>query len=183
MKNLHIQAIFRLKFVLILVEAKKELMKIDPKLKKAFEKTGLDPAKCILHHTVRMTRQVDSAFDQALSPVGITGRQLGLLMTLAHNPPLNVNRLAAAIGSNASTVPRAVRPLLRQALIKVETGKDRRERLISITPAGMSLLIKAVPYWAKLQRAIISNLGEKELGDVLGYLNRIGNVSRNRTPS
>ncbi len=168
--------------MLILVEAE-GLMKIDPKLKKAFEKTGLDPAKCILHHTVKMTRQVDSAFDQALSPVGITGRQLGLLMTLAHNPPLNVNRLAAAIGSDASTVPRAIRPLLRQALIKVETGKDRRERLISITPAGMSLLIKAVPYWAKLQRGIIDSLGETELATVLGYLNNIGNISRNRTPT
>jgi DNA-binding MarR family transcriptional regulator len=135
---------------------------VTSRLEKLILENNLDPAFCILRHVTRTSRIVVSAFDTALSPVGLTGHQFNLLVTLARSGPLNVNSLAAAVGMHPSTTPRLIAPLARRGLVRGRAGIDRRERLMFVTKKGCALLLRAFPKWAEVQSRIVSQLGDQE---------------------
>ena len=117
------------------------------------------PDACILRHVARASRAVVSAYDPALAAYGLTGHQFNLMMTLANMGPMTVGALADVLGMDASGVPRAIRPLADQNLIAVERGEDRRQRLLSLTHTGRSLLDSATPAWARVQAELVDAIG------------------------
>jgi DNA-binding MarR family transcriptional regulator len=142
-------------------------------LERIILESNLDPASCVLRHVTRASRQVVATFDSALDPVGLTGQQFNVLVTLARSAPVNVNALAARVGMHPSTTPRLVGPLVRRRLVSINPGLDRRERLIIITAKGKSKLLRAYPRWAELQRKIVSHLGTKEWSSAMVALKKI----------
>ena len=53
-----------------------------------------------------------------------------------------------------TTLTAALKPLERRGLIEVKPNpKDKRSRLLTLTPAGRNLLASAVPVWEGTQRA------------------------------
>jgi DNA-binding MarR family transcriptional regulator len=146
---------------------------VTARLESIILESNLDPAFCVLRHVTRTSRIVVSAFDMALSPVGITGHQFNLLMTLARSGPLNVNSLAAAVGMHTSTTPRLIAPLARRGLVRARAGIDRRERHMVITKKGYALLLRAFPKWAEVQRRIVSQLGDREWSSEIDVLKNI----------
>jgi DNA-binding MarR family transcriptional regulator len=153
---------------------------VTARLEKLILENHLDPAFCVLRHVTRTSRIVVSAFDMALGPVGLTGHQFNLLMTLARSGPLNVNHLAAAVGMHPSTTPRLVAPLARRRLVRGHAGIDGRERLMVITKKGFALLLRAFPKWAEVQRRIVSQLGEREWSSEMDVLRNIRKSLRGR---
>lgn len=117
------------------------------------------PDACILRHVARASRAVVSAYDPALAAFGLTGHQFNLMMTLGNMGPMTVGALADALGMDASGVPRAIRPLADQDLILIERGADRRQRLLSLTRSGRSLLDRATPAWARVQAELVDAIG------------------------
>lgn len=121
--------------------------------------SAMSTDSCILRHVARASRAVVAAYDPALSPFGLTGHQFNLMMTLANMGPLTVGALAETLGMDASGVPRAIRPLSDEDLVAVERGQDRRQRVLSLTPAGRAKLDRATPAWTKVQAELVETIG------------------------
>lgn len=119
----------------------------------------MSPDSCILRHVARASRAVVAAYDPALAPFGLTGHQFNLMMTLGNMGPMTVGTLAETLGMDASGVPRAIRPLADDGLIAVERGADRRQRLLSLTPAGRTRLERATPAWTRVQAELVDTIG------------------------
>jgi DNA-binding MarR family transcriptional regulator len=102
----------------------------------------------------RLTRD----FDQRLRPFGLTVNQFSMLVTLILAGPTPVSRLAAQLGIERTTMTRNITLGERRGLVFGAPGKDGRERLIGVTPAGRALAEQALPAWrAAQERALADN--------------------------
>ncbi len=133
----------------------------------------MSPDACILRHVARASRAVVAAYDPALAPFGLTGHQFNLMMTLGNMGPMTVGSLADTLGMDASGVPRAVRPLSDEGYIAVERGEDRRQRVLSLTPAGRSKLDKATPAWTRVQAELVDAIGDNRWVSLMGELRTV----------
>jgi len=123
------------------------------------ERQMLRPDECVLRHVTRTSRAVVNAFDDALGPVGLTGGQFNILMSLEQSGPLTVNALARHVGADPTTIPRALRPLKAARLVSSRAGTDRREQVIAVTAAGRRRLAIARRRWTVVQRRILDAIG------------------------
>jgi DNA-binding MarR family transcriptional regulator len=121
--------------------------------------SSLRPNECVLRHVTRTARAVVNAFDEALTPVGLTGGQFNMLMSLEQAGPLTVNALARHVGADPTTIPRALAPLKAARLVTSRAGSDRREHILSVTPLGRRRLAVARRRWTVVQRRILDAIG------------------------
>jgi DNA-binding MarR family transcriptional regulator len=69
-----------------------------------------------------------------------------------------------------TTLTRALAPLVRDGLVKMVTGDDRRTRIISLTPHGQSTLDAARPIWRSAQEQVARDTGPDRIEHLLGEL-------------
>lgn len=88
----------------------------------------------------RATRQ----FGQALTPLDIEGKHVGVLMTLARLGPASQSRLIGELQSEKTSMMRTVDALERQGLVRRRpVPGDRRTRTIELTDKGRRRLADA----------------------------------------
>lgn len=105
---------------------------------------------CLCLHTQRAARAIARRFDEVFRPLGLTSGQFSLLMALNRPEPPAMGAVAAVLAMDRTTVTAALKPLERRGLIEVKPGaKDKRSRLLSLTPAGLALLAAAAPIWER----------------------------------
>jgi DNA-binding MarR family transcriptional regulator len=103
---------------------------------------------CLCLHVQRAARAVARRFDDALRPLGLTNGQFSLLMSLNRPKPPGIGSVAALLAMDRTTLTANLKPLERRGLVTVSVDeKDRRNRLMTLTPAGRALLASAVPVW------------------------------------
>lgn len=100
----------------------------------------------------KAARAVTQHYDRALRPTGLRVTQFGLLVVLTQSGAIPMAKLADLLGMDRTSVTRNLRPLEAKGRLKITAGdKDRRVRMIAITPAGIAALKKALPAWRKAQ--------------------------------
>ena len=105
---------------------------------------------CLCLHVQRAARAVARRFDDALRPLGLTNGQFSLLMSLNRPKPPSIGSVAALLAMDRTTLTANLKPLERRGLVTVSVDeKDRRNRLMTLTPAGRALLASAVPVWER----------------------------------
>ncbi len=120
-----------------------------------FETTLLVRDTCLCLHAQRAARALARRFDDALRPVGLTNGQFSLLMSLNRPSPAPMRAVASLLAMDRTTLTAALKPLERRGLVELRPDpKDRRSRLITLTPSGSSLLARAVPIWDSTHRAV-----------------------------
>ena len=103
---------------------------------------------CLCLHVQRAARALARRFDDALRPVGLTNGQFSLMMSLNRPVPAGMASVAALLAMDRTTLTAALKPLERRGLVRIAPDPaDRRGRLLTLTPAGLRLLAKAVPVW------------------------------------
>jgi DNA-binding MarR family transcriptional regulator len=115
---------------------------------------------CACQNLRRLTRVVTRIYDQELRTVGMEIAQFGLLTALAAVGKANQKRLSAGFAMDSTTLTRTLGLLRKQGWVRSRRGKDRRERLFSLTEAGKQQLATAQPHWERAERRL-----RKELGD------------------
>ena len=126
-----------------------------------FETTLLVRDTCLCLHVQRAARALARRFDEALRPVGLTNGQFSLLMSLNRPKPPPMGSVAALLAMDRTTLTAALKPLERRGLVAVTADPaDRRNRLLSLTPEGRTVLASAVPIWEDNHRAIETLLGD-----------------------
>jgi DNA-binding MarR family transcriptional regulator len=105
---------------------------------------------CVCLHVQRAGRALARRFDQALRPLDVTSGQFSLMMSLNCPAAPTMSAVAALLAMDRTTLTAALKSLDRRGLVRVSANPaDRRSRLLTLTPAGRSLLARAVPLWKR----------------------------------
>jgi DNA-binding MarR family transcriptional regulator len=130
------------------------------------ETSGDNPANalfelpCACQNLRRLTRITTRIYDQELKKSGLEITQFGLLTALAKTGEINQKRLSAGFAMDSTTLTRTLGPLRKKGWVQVKRGKDRRERLFTLTRAGERQLVEAQPYWEMAEQRLRRTLGD-----------------------
>ncbi len=91
---------------------------------------------------------------------------------------MSVSELADLMAMDRTTLGRNLQPLEREGLVQLNVGEDRRERLVSVTPAGRRVLARALPLWEEVHQRFENKIGKREAKELRDALKRIVNVGR-----
>ena len=83
---------------------------------------------------------------------GLRSTQYSIIARLDRLGPLTINRLAALIVLDRTAMGRALRPLERDKLVKIDTGRDERTRVVALTAAGKAKAKSAIARWREAQK-------------------------------
>jgi DNA-binding MarR family transcriptional regulator len=120
----------------------------------------LFPLSCACQSLRRLTRLVTRIYDQELRKAEIEITQFGLLVALAAVGQANQKTLSAGFAMDSTTLTRTLALLRKQGWIRVKRGRDRRERVFSLTETGKQQLEAARPHWQEAERRLKKTLGE-----------------------
>ena len=115
---------------------------------------------CACQNLRRLTRIVTRIYDQEIRNAGLEITQFGLLTALATAGEANQKRLSAGFAMDSTTLTRTLSLLVKAGWVQVKRGKDRRERLFTLTRAGKRQLVEAQPYWESAEQRLRRKLGD-----------------------
>jgi DNA-binding MarR family transcriptional regulator len=128
---------------------------------------------CLCLHAQRAARALARHFDDVFRPLGITGGQYSLLMSL-NRPAPTITETADFLAMDRTTLTAALKPLERRKLVAVTVDpQDRRSRRLELTPAGRAVLAKAYPLWCESHGAIEEQVAPSGAGPLRNELSRL----------
>lgn len=124
-----------------------------------YETTLLVRDTCLCLHAQRAARALARRFDVALQPLDMTSGQFSLLMSLNRPEPPSLGSVAALLAMDRTTLTANLKPLQRRGLVETAADpRDRRARLLRLTPAGRAILARALPIWRQVNAALEASL-------------------------
>ena len=128
-------------------------------------------------HQIRRLNQLSLAiFRERMAAAGLdlTPVQFAALSTLEETPGLDQAGLAGAIAYDKVTIGGVVDRLAAKALVdRRPSAKDRRAKVLTLTPTGAALLGRARPLVVALQDEILGGLNAEERSCFLDLLARV----------
>jgi DNA-binding MarR family transcriptional regulator len=145
-----------------------------------------DCCMCLRAH--RAARTLARHFDRAFKALGLTNGQFSLMMSLNRPFPPKMRSVAALLAMDRTTLTAALKPLERRGLVASSADPDdMRSRLVALTPAGRSLLARAVPIWRATHNTIERSLPRPDRSRLLELLDKLaeqpGRQSAHTTPT
>lgn len=134
---------------------------------------------CICFVTRKAARSITQLYDESLRPTGLRSTQLAVLNTVRLLEPVKIVLLAEALVLDRTTLARNLKPLEQRGLIRIELGKDLRERIVTMTDKGMVKLEEVFPYWEEAQGRVKKELGQQGLDALRGTLSGLVSFTRN----
>jgi len=129
---------------------------------------------CVCGNLRKASRLISQTYDEFLRPSGLKATQFALLMTVRGLGKATVSKLADWAIMDRTTVTRNLNLLEKKGLVKIEPGKDQRERVVTITDKGIDALLSGHPLWEEAQHHVAEIIGEdksnsivKELSDMV----------------
>lgn len=125
-------------------------------------------ARALEEHSARSIAR----FDMGISDFGV-------LEALLHRGPLSATELGAKVLLTSGSMTAAIDRLERRGLvIRHEDRKDRRSRLIHLTPAGRKLIEKAFEKHRKAMDRSLAGFSDEERAALLPLLRRLGRTAQ-----
>lgn len=125
---------------------------------------------CACFNLRKTARAVTAMYEKTMKPSGLKATQFTVLMAATAIEPATISELSALLVMDRTTLTRNLKPLEKKGLVKIEQGKDRRERYLFITPDGQAALNRAYPLWETAQEKMKSILGAERLHGLLAML-------------
>lgn len=131
---------------------------------------------CACYNLRRASRAVTQLYDVYFDEVGLKATQFTVLAVLAHeaDDPPTVTQLATSLVLDQSSLSRNLAVLERLGHVRLVRGKDRRERVVTLTRSGQAVLAEGFPVWKRAQAAITAALA----GDLDGQLRALRRLTR-----
>jgi len=122
-------------------------------------------------HLIRRLQQISSSvFAQHMKDLGmdLTSPQFAALTVIEAYPSIDQATLAGAIAFDRATIGGVVDRLVSKGFVeRVTNPKDRRARVLTLTPKGEAILVRLRPVVKTSQDAILSCLADHEKSDFL----------------
>jgi DNA-binding MarR family transcriptional regulator len=132
---------------------------------------------CLCLHAQRTARVLARRFDEAFRGLDLTSGQFSLLVSLNRPTPPSIGSVASLLAMDRTTLTAALKPLERRGLVEVRVdAKDRRTRLLKLTPKGRSLLTRAVPIWERAHSEIDRHLASGDPDKLRGNLQALSGL-------
>jgi len=110
-----------------------------------------------------------------IEETGLGLSDFGVLEALLHKGPLPVNAIGPIVDLTPGSISIAVDRLHAKGLVsRVESGEDRRVRIVAITPSGKDLIVPAFRKHSGQMRRVFSELSPEELRGFEVALKKIG---------
>lgn len=135
------------------------------------------PATCMGLHIRRASRILTQAYDAALRPIGLELNQLTLLVAIHLFETVPITQLAQELFADQTTVTRNIKLLEKRRLVAINSGKDRRIKLVSLTAEGQAILSQALPVWEQVQAELMQHFGEQKWQTLLSLLSEVKTLS------
>jgi DNA-binding MarR family transcriptional regulator len=129
--------------------------------------------------TLRYAAQtLTEVYDRVLAPSGLKVTQYVLLESILEDEAeQSITDLAQKLGSDRSTMGRNVHILVRDGLVSLIRGSDRREQTVHVTQKGRETVALANPLWQKAQTAVADTLGPEQLNMLKTLLSQLEEMS------
>ena len=125
------------------------------------------PVDCNCFAVRQAARHVTQHYDQHLAPIGLTASQWSLLARLKGLGAMTINKLAAELVMDRTTLGRNILPLEREGLLEVRPdATDRRAKELHLTPAGAEKVRVGVKLWAAAQAEFETAYGAKRSAEL-----------------
>jgi DNA-binding MarR family transcriptional regulator len=112
--------------------------------------------------------------NEALRPLGIETRHLGVLLVLDREGPISQTRLGEHLGADKSQMGRSVDDLERLGYaVRRADPQDRRARQVSLTAEGEDMVARAKKVAAGTAGEIFQRLSTAEQATLYDLLSRI----------
>ena len=135
---------------------------------------SLGPDVCNCLAARQAARHITQFYDQYLASSGLRTTQFSILAKLRRLGPMTINRLAAEMVMDRTTLGRNILPLERDGLIAVEQGSiDRRSKELRVTEAGEARFRAGVKGWVQAQRQFEKAFGAKRTADMRSLLHAV----------
>jgi DNA-binding MarR family transcriptional regulator len=124
---------------------------------------------------IRRCNQILSAlFAEQAEPYGITVQQLATLHAVGELPGLDQGRIAETIGVDRSTIGQIVERLAERGLLSAAPAPaDRRTKLLTITPAGATIVEAMLAKLAPVRTRFLDPLTPAEQVAFIEMLERL----------
>ncbi len=124
-----------------------------------------EPAQgCVCFNIRKSARAITQLYEEALRPTGLRATQFTLLVATRVMGTATISSLAKELVMDRTTLTRNLKPLEKQAFIRIIPGKeDRREREVTLTLAGQEILSEAFPLWKTVQQSVVESLGQSRV--------------------
>lgn len=121
--------------------------------------------------TLRMTtRSVARLYDRALGEAGLRQAGYSILSRLDAEGPFTISDLADRLVLERTTCSREVAALVDAGLLTIETGGDRRQRVVRLSREGTKRLAQARTNWHAVQGRLVDTFGTQDTDDLLERL-------------
>ena len=138
---------------------------------------SLGPDVCNCLAARQAARHITQFYDQYLASSGLRTTQFSILAKLRRLGPMTINRLAAEMVMDRTTLGRNILPLERDGLIAVEQGSsDRRSKELRVTKAGEARFRAGVKGWVQAQRQFEKVFGAKRTADMRALLHAVAST-------
>ena len=126
-------------------------------------------------HGIRRLQQIAvSVFTQRAQVCGVTPVQFAVLQVLEQMPGIDQRTLAQEVGFDKATIGGVIDRLeARELLIRTQTPKDRRVRLLTLTEAGKELLQTLMPIALQAQQHMLDPLSPTERQEFIQLMKRM----------
>jgi DNA-binding MarR family transcriptional regulator len=100
---------------------------------------------------------------EALAPLGLTGRSLAVLVVAAENAHELQQRIGERLGVDRTTMVAMIDTLEAAGFVERRSDpNDRRGRLVDVTPLGQRALAKGLKASAEIERIFLASLAPSE---------------------
>src|SRR5271170_855698 len=125
---------------------------------------------CACANLRRAARAATRMYNQELRLSELELTQFTLLMTLDLTGELTQKALGKLLAMDSTTLTRTLSFLVERGWIGADPGEDRRQKLLSLTPAGRRKFKQAEPNWERAQKKLRASVGEgtwQQMGQLL----------------
>lgn len=108
----------------------------------------------------KATRRLSRLYDMAVAPSGLKTTQAAILAEINRSQPCPVGALAEALVMDAGALAHTLKPLERDGFVTIAVdARDRRNRLVSLTPAGHQKMEETQLLLAEAHRGFEAAMG------------------------
>ena len=132
----------------------------------------------------RAARSWRRAADLGLRPFALTEATWLPLVHIARAPsPPRQKDLAASMSLDGSSVVRLLDNLEAAGLVQRREGKDRRAKIITLTPRGKAIADKVETVARRIRSAALAGLSDRDIATTVRVLHHVGRVLDDETPA
>ena len=117
-------------------------------------KQEVEFSDCMCLSIRKASRNITQVYNDEFKGLGINITQFSVLAILAGTGKQTITKVAHQLGSERTTVTRAIAILEKKKFINIVLGADKRERLLAISKKGIEILDLARPHWKSAQLKI-----------------------------